>query len=55
MQKSASGNVDQEILDKIAAAKKLKAEGTEFTYEERDVMLYNLGVGAKRTDLDYVL
>lgn len=28
---------------------------TEFKYGERDVMLYNLGVGAKRTDLRYVL
>lgn len=28
---------------------------TEFKYGERDVMLYNLGVGAKRSDLRYVL
>jgi multifunctional beta-oxidation protein len=35
----------------------IKKEGkpTEFKYEERDVILYNLGVGAKRTDLKYVL
>jgi multifunctional beta-oxidation protein len=35
----------------------LKAEpvGTEFNYTERDVILYNLGIGAKRTDLRYVL
>ncbi|KAG5764379.1 hypothetical protein H9Q72_007551 [Fusarium xylarioides] len=34
----------------------LKKEGkpTEYKYEERDVILYNLGVGAKRTDLKYV-
>ncbi|KAH6958775.1 hypothetical protein HG530_010423 [Fusarium avenaceum] len=34
----------------------IKKEGkpTEFKYEERDVILYNLGVGAKRTDLKYV-
>ncbi|KAJ4270466.1 bifunctional hydroxyacyl-CoA dehydrogenase/enoyl-CoA hydratase fox2 [Fusarium torreyae] len=34
----------------------LKKEGkpTEFKYEERDVILYNLGIGAKRTDLKYV-
>jgi multifunctional beta-oxidation protein len=30
-------------------------KGTEFEYTERDVMLYNLGIGAKRTDLKYVL
>lgn len=35
----------------------MRAEGkdTEFKYTERDVMLYNLGVGAKRTNLRYVL
>lgn len=46
--------VDQEILDKIAEAKAAQANGTEFSYEERDVILYNLGIGAKRTDLPYV-
>ncbi|KAH8590532.1 multifunctional beta-oxidation protein-like protein [Bisporella sp. PMI_857] len=46
--------VNQEILDNIAAAKKAEAKGTEFTYEEKDVILYNLGVGAKKTDLDLV-
>jgi multifunctional beta-oxidation protein len=33
----------------------VESKGTEFTYEERDVMLYNLGIGAKRTDLKFVL
>ena len=47
--------VNQEILDNIAAAKKAKAEGTKFKYEEKDVILYNLGIGAKKTDLPYVL
>jgi len=45
---------NQEILSAIESAKKAKAEGTEFTYTERDVILYNLGVGAKRTDLPLV-
>lgn len=31
-----------------------KPKGTEFQYEERDVMLYNLGIGAKREQLKYV-
>ncbi|OBT52839.1 hypothetical protein VE04_06526 [Pseudogymnoascus sp. 24MN13] len=35
-------------------AKKAKATGTEFTYEERDVSLYNLGIGALRTELPYI-
>jgi multifunctional beta-oxidation protein len=47
--------VNQEVLDAIQAAKKAEAKGTEFSYEERDVILYNLGIGAKRTDLPYVL
>ncbi|PSS25549.1 hypothetical protein M430DRAFT_16265 [Amorphotheca resinae ATCC 22711] len=49
-----SENVNQEILDNIAAAKKAESKGTEFKYEERDVILYNLGIGAKKTDLPYV-
>ncbi|PNS16318.1 Peroxisomal hydratase-dehydrogenase-epimerase [Sphaceloma murrayae] len=43
-----------EILGNIEKAKKAQAEGTEFKYDERDVILYNLGVGAKRTDLPLV-
>ncbi|KAI8959009.1 NAD(P)-binding protein [Daldinia sp. FL1419] len=31
-----------------------KSQPTEFTYTDRDSMLYNLGVGAKRTELQYV-
>jgi hypothetical protein len=33
--------VNQEILDNIKAAKAAKAEGTDFTYDERDVILYS--------------
>ena len=47
--------MNQEILDNIAAAKKAKATGSDFKYEERDAILYNLGIGAKKTDLPYVL
>ncbi|RAL66292.1 hypothetical protein DID88_005962 [Monilinia fructigena] len=46
--------VNQEILDKISAAKKAEASGSEFTFEERDVMLYNLSVGAKKSELSLV-
>lgn len=34
---------------------KAESKGTEFKYDERDVTLYNLGVGAKKTDLPLVL
>lgn len=46
--------VDEELLAKIAEAQKMQAKGTEFTYEERDVILYNIGIGAKRTELPLV-
>ncbi|KAK3353638.1 hypothetical protein B0T25DRAFT_545058 [Lasiosphaeria hispida] len=48
---TAGGN---QYLEAIQKALKAEAKGTEFTFTERDVMLYNLGVGAKRTDLRYV-
>lgn len=35
------GNVDQEILDNIARAKEAKAEGSKFSYDDRDVILYS--------------
>ncbi|EHK97373.1 putative Peroxisomal hydratase-dehydrogenase-epimerase [Glarea lozoyensis 74030] len=43
-----------EILANIEKAMKAESTGTEFTYEEKDIILYNLGVGAKKTDLDLV-
>ncbi|RQM07948.1 hypothetical protein DH86_00000833 [Scytalidium sp. 3C] len=51
----AGSEVNQEILNNIETAKKAKAKGSEFKYEERDAILYNLGVGAKKTQLQYVL
>lgn len=50
----SAGSGDNEILKNIEEAKKAKAEGTEFVYDDRDVILYNLGIGAKRTDLPLV-
>jgi multifunctional beta-oxidation protein len=51
---SGGGKVNQEILDNIEKAKKAKPEGSEFSYDDRDVILYNLGLGAKRTDMSLV-
>jgi multifunctional beta-oxidation protein len=48
----ASGESD--ILKNIEKAKALSTEGTAFDYEDRDVILYNLSLGAKRTDLPLV-
>jgi len=53
-QYEASSDGDSQYLDAISAAMKAEGKGTEFQYEERDVMLYNLGIGAKRDQLKYV-
>lgn len=50
----SSGKVNHEILENIEKAKKLDSEGTEFSYDDKTVILYNLSIGAKRTDLPYI-
>lgn len=52
--KDVSGKPDQNILKKIDEAKNAKSEGSEFSYDDKDIILYNLGLGAKRTELQYV-
>ncbi|KAI9800835.1 MAG: bifunctional hydroxyacyl-CoA dehydrogenase/enoyl-CoA hydratase fox2 [Sarcosagium campestre] len=49
-----TGKVNREILANIEAAKKATSQGSEFTFDDRDVILYNLGIGAKRTELPFV-
>ena len=49
---SNSGKTD--YLARIGKAKNAKATGTDFSYDDRDVILYNLSLGAKRTDLPLV-
>lgn len=49
------GSSGNEYLKAIDEALKQEGAPTEFKYEDRDSILYNLGVGAKRTDLKYVL
>lgn len=51
---SSSGDEGAQYRAAIEAAKKAEVTPTEFTYADRDSLLYNLGVGAKRTDLKYV-
>ncbi|KAL4793876.1 hypothetical protein BDV19DRAFT_390857 [Aspergillus venezuelensis] len=43
-----------EILSAIESAKKATTDGTPFDYTDRDIILYNLSLGAKRTDLPLV-
>ncbi|KAH9903970.1 NAD(P)-binding protein [Xylariomycetidae sp. FL2044] len=52
-QPSSAGESNQ-YLEAQAKALKAEAAPTEFSYTERDSMLYNLGIGAKRTELPYV-
>lgn len=47
-------DASNEYLEAQAKAKQAKPIDTEYKFEERDVMLYNLGVGAKKSDLKYV-
>ena len=51
---SEAGAGDTDYIANIENAKKLKSDGTEFTYDDKDVILYNLGIGAKRTELPLV-
>jgi multifunctional beta-oxidation protein len=44
----------RKYLDQIAASKKMSARPIEFKYDDRDVILYHLGNGAKRTELPFV-
>lgn len=53
-QAKAAPSADQGILANIEKAKKMTAEGTPFEYTDRDVILYNISLGAKRTDLPLV-
>lgn len=47
-------NVEEDQGFDLEAARKLVNETLEFTYEEREVILYALGLGCKRTDLSFV-
>jgi len=49
-----SNKSNEEVLEAQKQALAAKSDGTPFEYTERDVILYNLGIGAKRTDLPFV-
>lgn len=49
-----SSSSESNYLEAIEKAKQAKAEGTEYSYDDRDVILYNLSLNAKRTDLPLV-
>lgn len=49
----ATEKINAKILDNIEKAKSLKSEGTTFSYNDKDIILYNLSIGAKRTELPF--
>ncbi|KAJ4360060.1 bifunctional hydroxyacyl-CoA dehydrogenase/enoyl-CoA hydratase fox2 [Didymosphaeria variabile] len=58
MENTSKGKKDDDekvdYLKAIEKAKAAKAQGSVFQYDDKDVILYNLGIGAKRTDLPFV-
>jgi multifunctional beta-oxidation protein len=52
--KSSDSGSGSEYLAAIEKAKKAQSSGTEFVYDDRDVILYNLSLNAKRTQLPLV-
>ncbi|KAL6881350.1 NAD(P)-binding protein [Trichoderma novae-zelandiae] len=51
---AAAAPAGNEYLAAIAEALKKEGEPTEYSFTERDVILYNIGVGAKSKELKYV-
>ncbi|KAI5816919.1 hypothetical protein BZA77DRAFT_311332 [Pyronema omphalodes] len=49
-----SGAAGNKYLEAQKKAKAAKAAGSKYTYDDKEVILYNLGIGAKRTDLNWV-
>src|SRR5258708_25784780 len=45
---------DPEDPELVKKAKRLIPDAVEFAYDERDVIVYNLGVGAKESELQWV-
>ncbi|KIW19481.1 peroxisomal hydratase-dehydrogenase-epimerase [Exophiala spinifera] len=52
--KKDSSSDSTDYLAAIEKAKQAKSDGTEFSYDDRDVILYNLSLGARRTQLPLV-
>lgn len=49
-----SGKINNKFLENIEKAKNLESKGIEFSYDDKDVILYNLSIGAKRSELPHV-
>lgn len=44
---------DLQVLKKIEKVKSSSSEGVVYSYDDKDVILYNLSIGAKRTELPF--
>lgn len=51
---SSTDSGEDNYLAKIEEAKKAQAEGSPYNWDDKDVILYNLSLGAKRTELPLV-
>jgi multifunctional beta-oxidation protein len=49
----AEAEDDPEDSDLVREAKKRPIEATEYTWTEKDIILYNLGIGASAKELKY--
>lgn len=52
--KAKTSSANGEVLEKIEKAKRAKAPGSTYEFDDKEVILYNLSLGAKRTDLKWV-
>ncbi|KAK5163707.1 uncharacterized protein LTR77_010380 [Saxophila tyrrhenica] len=50
----AENRANRKYLQKIYEAMQMKGTPATYSYTDRDAILYNLGIGAKRTDLNLV-
>jgi len=51
---SSSSGGESDILKNIKKYQTASPQGSEYSYDDKDVILYNLGIGAKRTQLPLV-
>lgn len=51
---TSTEKLNLDFLDNIEKAKSQKSKGNIFSYNDKDVILYNLSIGARRTELPFI-